>query len=343
MTSKKIQTESGRREFLQSAGITALGLAVFGATRASAVEQAMIPHKKFWGVFPIAQTPFTADNQLDLDCLAAEVKFCNRGGVAGFVWPQIASGWSTLSDKERTDGAETILAAGKRGKTMLVIGVQTVGADIPTSIRYAQHAAQHGADAIISLPPENAAPADMLAYYKTIGAATDLPLMVQTETKGSVTVDQIVEMFQQIPTMKCVKDEAGNPLERVVEIRKKTDDKLAVFSGNGVRTMMDEMRLGFSGHCPTAGLADLYQQAFNLYHAGQHKAAFDMFGRIQAFSTIPGSGQYILTARGVFKETTTSRPTPGMGAPGGSAPMSDAEKQNVRDAMNEYLKPYLRA
>src|SRR5208282_1748229 len=79
------------------------------------------------GLFPIGQTPCTPDNKLDLDCLAAEVKFCNRGGVHGFVWPQIASGWAGLTQQERMAGAETILAAGKGGKTALVIGVQTLG------------------------------------------------------------------------------------------------------------------------------------------------------------------------------------------------------------------------
>ena len=248
-----------------------------------------------------------------------------------------------MSEQERMDGAEAILAAGKGGKTSLVIGVQSIGSDIPTSIRYAQHAAKHGADAIISLPPEKADDATLLAYYKTIGAATDLPLVVQSQ--GNMSVDLIVEMFEQIPTMKCVKDEAGNPLARVSQIIQQTNGKLAVFSGNGVRTMLDEMRLGFSGHCPTTGLADLYQATFDLWHAGNHKEAFDMFGRIQAFNSIPGAGQYILVARGVFKETTTSRPTPGMGPVAGrdTAPLDDAQKQVIRGALDEYLKPYLRA
>jgi dihydrodipicolinate synthase/N-acetylneuraminate lyase len=303
--------------------------------------------KPFWGVFPIGQTPFTADNKIDLDCLQAEVNFCNRGRVAGMAWPQIASGWSTMSEQERMDGAEAILAAGKGGKTSLVIGVQSIGSDLPTSIRYAQHAEKHGADAIISLPPEKADEPTMLAYYKAIGAATALPMMVQSQ--GDMSVDLIVEMFNQIPTMKCVKDEAGNPLARVTDILARTNGKLAVFSGNGVRTMLDEMRLGFSGHCPTTGLADLYQATFDLWHAGKQKEAFDMFGRIQAFNTIPGSGAYIMVARGVFKETTTARPMPGMGPVGGAGagrdtgPLTDAQRQDVRNALDEYLKPYLRA
>jgi hypothetical protein len=68
-----------------------------------------------------------------------------------------------------------------------------------------------------------------------------------------------------------------------------------------------------------------------------------MFGRIQAFSTITNADRYVMVARGIFKETTKSRPTPGMGASAAAqAPLSEADKKVVRDALNAYLKPYLR-
>src|ERR1700749_1399559 len=122
-----------RRAFLQSAGALAVSLAIEPASQATKT----VGTKPFSGLFPIGETPFTADNKLDLECLAAEVKFCNRGGVSGFVWPQIASGWSTLSEQERLDGAEALLAAGKGGKTALVIGVQALGGGMATSLRCA--------------------------------------------------------------------------------------------------------------------------------------------------------------------------------------------------------------
>ena len=339
MRSPEIGSPSNRREFLQSAGAATLALSLSKA--AGAMDKATPAAKPFWGIFPIGQTPVTPDNKLDLDGLASEVKFCNRAGVAGFAWPQIASGWSTLSEKERMDGAEAVIAAGKGGKTSLVIGVQSTDEQLATCVRYAKHAAEIGADAIIALPPEKADDKALIEYYKTIGAATELPLVVQT--KGDMSVDLIVEMFGQIPTMKCVKDEAGDPLVRVTEIRDRTNNKLAVFSGRGVRGMLEEMRRGFSGHCPITGLADLFQSAFDLWHAGKHREGFDMFGRIQAFETIPGAGQYILQARGILKENVTFRNTPGMGDARRNPPLDDAGKKVVRDALNEYLKPYLRA
>jgi len=324
-----------RRTILKSLGAVAAG-AAFSKFSFAAGPTA----KPFNGLFPIASTPFTQDNKLDFDCLNNEVRFCNRGGVPGLIWPQIASGWSTLSADERFAGAESMIAAGKGGKTAIVIGVQTQGKDLPGAIAYAKHAAKNGADAICSLPPEgdNAA---VMEYYKAIGAATDLPLFVQTI--GDMSVDLVVDMYKAIPTIRVVKDEAGDPLQRVTELRAKTDGKLAVFAGKGVRQMMDEMRLGFTGFCPTVGMADLFQQSWELYEAGKIRESYDMFGRIQAFSTITNADRYVMVARGIFKEDTKSRPTPGMGSSAGpQPPLTEADKKVVREALNTYLKPYLR-
>jgi 2-keto-3-deoxy-L-arabinonate dehydratase len=321
-----------RRELLRAFGTAALtGGLTHAATPATST-------RTLRGVYPIGQTPFTESNRLDLDCLAAEVKFCNRGGVHGFVWPQIASGWTTLSEGERIEGAEAILATAKGGPTAIVIGVQTRGADLDGAVRLAKHAARHGADAIISLPPEKAAGTQLIEYYRAIASATELPLIAQTT--GDVSVDLVIQMSEAVPTLRAVKDEAGNPLARVRQIIERSGGKLAVFSGNGVRTMIEEMRLGFSGHCPITGFADLYASAFDLWHSGKRRAAFDMFGRILAFSSIPGASDYALTARGVFKETTTARG--GMGLMRADHPLSEESKTFIREALNSFLKPYLR-
>lgn len=332
-------SQAGRREFLRTLGADALGLALAGRGDGATA-------KPMRGVFPIGQTPVTEADKLDLECLQNEVKFCNRYKVHGFAWPQIASGWTTLSEKERMDGAEAILAAGKGGKTSLVIGVQDKEGNLDKAIAYARHAAKNGADAVISLPPEKAGDQAMIEYYKAIGQATELPLIVQSQ--GNMSVDLIVEMARQIPAIRCVKDEAGNPLARVTQIRERTNDKLAVFSGNGVRTMIDEMRLGFAGHCPTTVLSDFYAAAFDLWHAGKHREAFDMFGRLQAFNTITGAQGYLMVMRGVFKESTRTRAIGGSGAAGGgggrgaAGALDDAGKQAVRDAWDQFMKPHLR-
>lgn len=334
-----IEPAFGRRSFLQWSAASALGAAFLGS---SAVEAVQAPAKALRGIFPIAWSPCTPDNRLDLDAMAAQVAFCNRGRVAGLAWPQNASGWMALPEKERLDGAEAMLAARKGGKTALMIGVQSIGDDIPTSVRLAKHAAVHGADAIISLPPETTDEQKVIDYYTALGAATDLPLMVQAV--GDMRVELIVKMAERIPTLKGVKDEAGDPLERFARFRELAGDRLAIFSGAGGRTLLEEMHLGFAGCCPYVGVADLYQATFDLWEAGHQGEAFDLFGRISAFNSIPGANQYAMVARGIFGETTLYRQNPSKtgSTVSTAAPSDSAQKIFIRDALNEFLKPYLR-
>ncbi len=328
-----------RRVFLQN---LSLGAAVLSAVRPGVAATASAG-KKLAGVFPIGSSPFTADNKLDLDGLASQVKFCQRGGVHGFVWPQIASAWTTLSERERLDGAETIIAAGKGGATAVVIGVQAP--EMASIVRYAKHAAQLGADAIVSLPPadQNDEKA-LLDYYRQIGSATELPLFVQST--GSMSVDLLLEMFRTIPTFRHVKDEAGDPLKRVTEIRERSRDQLKVFSGFGVQTMITEMERGFSGHCPYVTVADLYAAAYDLWHNGQKREAFDMFGRIQALNSMVATNTFeVLIARGILKPGAQSREV--AAAPGAAAPSRRRAPpmtiEEIRQTLKTYLGPYLKS
>ena len=325
-----------RRQFLGALSLGAAALALPRGLRAAAKK------KRLAGIFPIGFTPVTADNQIDIDGLAAQVHFCNRGGVQGLAWPQIASGWTVLSEDERLRGAEAILPPAHGGSTAIVIGVQSRTADFKETERYAVQAEKLGADAVICIaPPGVTAPADLLAYYQQLGKATSLPLFAQTG--GDFSVDLIVEMFDTIPTFRYVKDEAGDPLERVTEIRKRTHDELGCFSGRGVATMITEMERGFVGHCPYVSLADLYAAAYDAYHAGNLRRAFDQFGLIEAASSMFAQSDVgVLIARGVFRPGTTTRVAPP--APGAEARRRKVTSpEEIKHDIDTYLKPYLRA
>ena len=201
---------------------------------------------------------------------------------------------------------------------------------------------------------------------------TDLPLIVQTQ--DNMSVDLVVKIYQTVPTARNVKDEAiagGGALQRITEIRRRTNDEMKVFSGQGVRTMITEMELGFSGHCPVVALADVYAAAFDLWHAGKRQEAFDMFGRILAFDSLGSTDRDgVMIARGVFKPgpvpqcagrrgrgqpagNRRRRRTPRRwrraqrrrwrrGGGGGAAAARRSTTPVLRDALDNYLKPYLR-
>ena len=316
--------ECGRREFLR----------VFGGGALSA----MLPAgKKLQGIFPIAQTPFTSDNKLDVDSLVAELRFVDRGGVRGFVWPQLASEWASLTEQERLGGAEAILAEAKKLRPAVVIGVQAP--QVSTALNYARHAAKNGADALIALPPSDKAGAqEMLNYYHEIGSATDLPLFVQAV--GDMSVQLIIQLWKEVPTIRYVKDEAGRPLDRIAPLREKSRDELKVFSGSHGRTLIEEMRRGISGSMPAASFADLYASTWDLWQQGKHREAMEMHGRTLLLLTeMTNYGfeamKYILCLRGVFKtyEVRSGR---------GQSPLNDQAKESLRETLDA-VRGYLRA
>jgi 4-hydroxy-tetrahydrodipicolinate synthase len=314
-----------RREFIQ---ILTAACPLLAATDSRA--------KRIEGVFPIAQSPFTDADRLDVDTLVEELRFIDRGRVHGFVWPQLASEWSTLTESERMAGTEAICAEGKKLRPAIVIGAQALSTSL--AVRYAKHAEKCGADAIIALPPPKAEDESvLLEYYSAIGKATELPLIVQAV--GSMSVDSIVSLSKAIPNLHYVKDEAGQPLFRLAEFRAKTDGKLKIFTGSHGKTLIDEMLRGFSGTMPAAPFADLYATAWDLWHEGKRREAVEMFGNaavlIQEISTYgTESTKYLLCLRGVFKNVRVRQQEKNR--------LDETGKQVLRD-MLDLMKPYLRA
>jgi 4-hydroxy-tetrahydrodipicolinate synthase len=316
-----------RRQFLQILGSGAIALAAPASGS-----------KPLRGIFPIAQSPFTDSDKLDLDCLVDQVRFLDRGKVHGCVWPQIASEWSTLTESERLAGAEALISAGKKSHPAIVIGVQAP--EVATAVKYAKHAARCGADALISLPPSGASGQAFIDYYREVGRATELPLFAQAV--GEVSVDQLIALYKTVPTLRYVKDEAGQPLERIGPLREKSGDELKVFTGNHGKTLIDEMIRGFSGSMPAAGFADLYASAWDLWHEGKRREAVDIYGKASILIqevTVYGmeSLKYILCLRGVFKTYGTR----GKGKAAGSTHLDEKSKLVLAQVL-ELMKPYLR-
>ncbi len=331
-----------RRQFLQLAAAGALTLDAPAAPTG----------KPLRGIFPIGQTPFTTAGALDVETLVRQLEFIHRGRVHGFVWPQLASEWSTLTEVERREGAEALVSAGKKWKPAVVIGVQ--GSDAAAAVRYTKHAAKIGADAIIALPPPGQPDDDaMFAYYKQVGQATELPLFVQAV--GKMSVELILKMWKAVPTLRWVKDEAGEPLMRVGRLRQESHDELKIFTGGHGRTMIDEMYRGTSGTMPAASFADIYASAWDDWHSGKQKEAIETYSKALLFITevqvygIP-SLKYILELRGVFKNHQIRARAGGGPSASVLAAWGLGDKGTLDDKGREVLaqlvsfaKPYFRA
>lgn len=324
-----------RRKFLISTCATA-GAFTLGVTGAQAAVPKSPNGKPLDGVFPIGWTPCKPDNRIDTAAMVRQMEFLNRGKVAGMAWPQNASGWRSLSAAEWTAGAEAL--ASVRGRTALVLGVQTVGFNAAHSQIYARTAKRLNADGIISLMPPNVDDAGVIRYFKALSHASgELPMMVQAV--GNTSVDSILALVNAVPGIIAIKDEAGDPLEAGPILIKRTGGRLEVFSGGGGYHFFPEMELGFTGTCPYTGLADLLQSCFEDFTAGRKRQAYDIFGRFLAFNSLPRSNEYVMMARGVFAEDAVMRSNPGAGTH--AVPITAAQKAVIRNALDTYLKPYL--
>lgn len=285
--------------------------------------------KPLTGIFPILQTPFTRDNKLDTKALAAQVRFCDKAGAHGVVWPQLASEYSDLTMDERMAGMEVVAQAGSSGKCAVVLGVQ--GADLATALQYVKYAEKLGPDAIIALPPKDASDRQkVLAYYKAIGDSATRPLFAQTI--GDMPVEFVMHMASAIPNFRYVKDEAGHTLARLSEYRRKNHDVIkGVFTGGHGKTLIDEMMRGSAGTMPAAGFVDLYRKVWDAWQAGDRTAAMEHFSKVMLLVTqvttygIP-SLKYILEVRGVFENSICRSGSRG-------AHFDDEAKKAIRETM----------
>ncbi len=292
-----------RREWLAGLGVISLSLAV----PASAKES-----KSFRGIFPIVATPYTKDGEVDYEDLDKEVGWLDGCGVHGIVWPQLASEYFKLTKQERLRGMEVIAKAHRGRKPALVFGVQ--GPNLEAALGYLRHAEKLGPDAVIAIPPKEARTLDdYRRYYGALASATDRPVFMQTTggAKGiEPTIEFLVEMAGKHQNLGYIKEEYRPIVERMKQLAEHRPAIKAIFSGGGGRGMTYEMRLGMDGTMPAAPYADLYPPIWDAFRAGDTKKAREIFSKLglilNCANQVPGTRQYIMKLRGVFK-TTVSR------------------------------------
>jgi 4-hydroxy-tetrahydrodipicolinate synthase len=141
-----------------------------------------------------------------------------------------------------------------------------------------------------------------------------------------MSVDLVLRMAKQVPTLRYVKDEAGATLPRLTEYRKRGQLLQGVFTGKHGPTFLDDLARGAVGNMPAAGFADLYVAAWQDWTAGKRDEAMEVFAKTllliadaQAYGV---AGQkYVLQLRGVF---------PNSKCRGDAAALDDEAKDAIR-------------
>jgi len=293
--------------------------------------------EKLRGIFPVLQTPLDADGALDVVSLRREVRFCIAAGAHGLVFPALGSELQYLSDRERQQLVE-VVAGEAAGQLPLVVAVSAPSAAI--AAEHARHAARVGAQAVMALPPyiTPGTPHEILEYYRAIGRAADLPIVVQNVAPG-LSPDFLIRLMGEIVQIRYIKEEASPSAQNLSAVVRATGDRCdGIFGGAFGRWMLSELRRGAGGFMPAAEITDVYVQVWAAWQAGDYGEARRIFNLILPLINLLmllglRVSKEVLVRRGIFS-TTLMRATGVLAL--------DEDDQHELDAILDDLRPFFR-
>jgi 4-hydroxy-tetrahydrodipicolinate synthase len=221
------------------------------------------------GVIPIPVTTFHDDGRLDLDGLAAQVRFGLDAGAHGVLYPGVVSEFYTLTDEERRAAVETVVRAAD-GRVPAVVGV--TGASTAAAVAFAEHARDVGADAVMTMVPYvqhffSPATDFVLAHMAAVADAAAVPVILQNARVGfPLGVGSVAEVVRQVAGVRYVKQESNPPTQGISEIVATLDDRIdGVFGGVGGVYLVNELDRGAVGTMPSPAFVDRIVAAYDLY------------------------------------------------------------------------------
>lgn len=182
----------------------------------------MTDRKPWHGVNLATTLPFHDDFSIDLDGYAELVRFTTENGVTGIIPNGSLGEYQTLTEEERK---QVFLTAVEAASGAAVIpGVGAYGA--LESVRLTEHAAAHGAPAVMLLPPNSyrASDDEVVDHYRRV-AAVGLPILAYNnpiDTKVDLRPDLLARLFHE-GLIVSVKEFSGD-VRHAYEIRELAPD-----------------------------------------------------------------------------------------------------------------------
>jgi 4-hydroxy-tetrahydrodipicolinate synthase len=269
------------------------------------------------GIIPILQTPFATDGSLDAGSLQRLADHVVRAGAAGLIYPAVASEVSKMSAAERRAGLEAVLVR-VGGRVPVFAGVSA--ATLEEAISLARHAEANGAAGILAQAPQAVAadPSGLQDFFHRLAGSTSLTLMIQDLDwqGGGMPLELIQQLFDELPTFKCIKVEtvpAGPKYSRILAI---TGGCLHVSGGWAVTQMLDGLERGVHAFMPEGSMVAIYRAIMARFASGDREGARQLFESllpVLAFSNqhIDISVQFfkrVLVAKGVFGAAGVRKP-----------------------------------
>ncbi|KKB07084.1 dihydrodipicolinate synthase [Devosia geojensis] len=185
----------------------------------------------FRGILPAITTKMTADQQVDLAAVRADVAFQIDGGVDGIIACGSLGEASTLSAAEKLSIAKAAIeeAAG-RVPVILTIAEDSTAA----GAALAAEAEKIGVEGLMVLPAMRylADDREVITHYRTVAAASGLPIIVYNNPIAygiDISVEMLREMADE-PKFVAVKESTGDT-RRINETLNALGDRYQLLTG----------------------------------------------------------------------------------------------------------------
>lgn len=270
------------------------------------------------GVVPILPTPFTAEEEVDFDAIAALLDFSVSAGVSAVGTPAYGSEGYKLDDGERTQILEKVIEC---SADRLPVVAQCNQQSTRLAARMAAEAERLGASAINMALPRAfpSSPRDLLNHARAVCDAVSIPVVIQDWAPGGgrVGLEFVAELTKNCPNFRYLKleDSGIGPLIR--RIRRETDDRVGVFLGWGGMYLCELHAAGAAGVMPGLSMADVFVRIWRLAEQEDRLAAHELFLQIATFiqyslttfELFHHAEKRLLQARGVLRNTTVRHVT----------------------------------
>lgn len=186
---------------------------------------------RWQGVFPAVTTQFREDFSLDIDATARVMGALVRDGVSGLIICGTVGENTSLSRVEKAQIMEAAVSVAG-GRVPVICGVAEFTSAF--AIETAREAARQKVDGIMLMPVlvYSSKPHESAAHFRTVAAATDLPVMVYNNPPvyGNDITPDILASLADCDTIVCFKDSSGDT-RRFVDTRRRVGDRFILFAG----------------------------------------------------------------------------------------------------------------
>jgi 4-hydroxy-tetrahydrodipicolinate synthase len=230
------------------------------------------------GVFPIAPTPFLADEAVDYDGQRRVIDYLVDAGVDGICILANYSEQFSLTDVERTRLQELSLRQAD-GRVPVIVTTSHFSARI--AAERSKSAQDEGASMVMLMPPYHgatlrASEADIEAFFATVAEAIDVPIMIQDAPMSGTTLSAafLARLAKTIPNISFVKIESAQTAAKLRLLIELGGDAVeGPFDGEESITLIPDLEAGATGTMPSAMIPDVLGKIVRLWLAGDRDEA----------------------------------------------------------------------